>query len=165
MYPQRRPINNTNITATWTNIPLHVKLGISQAEMDAHLALHAHVHDYEECEGVCEPNLKSEADEQACLDTVIETRKLAEREAVEGNRKQRSGGRDDNTKMASNEDVMAVISISDEATVVITDKCAEKMATTRVIQNAKAREDKERKKSGHASSETWTESPHFLWGP
>jgi hypothetical protein len=67
--------------------------------------------------------------------------------------------------MASNEDVMAVISISDEATVVITDKCAEKMATTRVIQNAKAREDKERKKSGHASSETWTESPHFLWGP
>ncbi|KAF7680499.1 hypothetical protein GT037_002150 [Alternaria burnsii] len=131
--------------------------------MDAHLALHAHVHDYEECEGVCEPNLKSEADEQACLDAVVETRKLAEGEAVEGNRKQRSDGRDFNTKMASNEYVTAVISFSDEATVVKTDKCAEKMATTSVIQNAKAREDKERKKIGHASSELWTESPHFLW--
>jgi hypothetical protein len=135
-----RPKSNRRFAATWINIPLHTKLGISKSEMNAHLALHARVLDYEEHEKERHPKMESETNDQASLNTQIQSRKLAETEVVGVNEVQHADRHDHYTKTASEGDNTAV-------------------------QEPNPHKDNKRDRGGHTSGEVWTESPHFLWGP
>lgn len=166
MFPRPRRHTSRKVAISWFNTPLHIRLGISEAEMNAHLALQARVHDYEERDKEKATELETEAELRTDSHTSIEEGKLEEKSVVvHGDERHSGSGHGDRARTTSERDETVVVmgSGGDRDIVVITIRHVQAAATTG--EGSTADEDEQQREGGHTSGEVWTESPHFLWGP
>jgi hypothetical protein len=166
MFPRPRRYTNRKIATNWSNTPLHIKLGISEAEMNADLALQARIHDYEERDREKAQETQSEAK----LHPESSTKTEEEKAVADGDEKQAANSHDDLTKTSSESDVTAAVGnkVNEDSTTATrldnTDNKATAPITT-TVEKTTERVDDKRNEGGHTPGEAWTETPHFLWGP
>jgi hypothetical protein len=164
MFPRSRRYTNRKIATSWSNTPLHIKLGISEAEMNADLALQARIHDYEERDREKAQETKSEAE----LGAESSTKTEEEKAVADGDEKQGVNSQDDLTRTCSESDVTAAVGINineDNTMATRLDNTDNKAPITSSVEKPTERVDGKRNEGGHTPGEAWTETPHFLWGP
>ncbi len=134
--------------------------------MNAHLALQARVHDYEDRDREKTPELEPNA-ERSTDSSIRIKEELAEKEVVDGHEKQSSSGHNDGMKTVSEEedDVAVTSGSSDEDTVAVRNENAKDEVAATAAEDSTGRGDDRKSQGGHTPGEVWTESPHFLWGP
>jgi hypothetical protein len=135
--------------------------------MEAHLALQARVHDYEDRDREKAFERGTEVDLRTDPRIRIKDEDLAEKDVVNGNEKQIVSGHDDGMKTVSAEedDVAVTSGSSDEDTVAMRNEDAKDKAAATAVEDSTACADNGKSQGGHTPGEVWTESPHFLWGP
>ena len=166
MFPRPRRYTNRKVATNWSDKPLHVKLDISETEMNAHLALQARVHDYEERDKDKANKLEPETELHTDSHTSIEEGKLEGKSVeVHGDETHSACGQDDRARKTSERDETVVVlgGGGERDIVVITIRHVQAAATT--VERGTSNGDDKRNEGGHTSGEVWTESPHFLWGP
>ena len=165
MFPLPRRHTNRKVATNWSNKPLPIKLAISQAEMNAHLALQARMHDYEERDKGKAAELETEAELRTDSYIGIEEGELEEKSVVHEVERHSASDQDDRAMKTSERDGTVVVmgGGGDRDIVVITIRHVQAAATT--VEGITSNGHDHRSEGGHISGEVWTESPHFLWGP
>ena len=165
MSSQPQQYTSEQVKTSWSNKPLHIKLGISEAEMNAHLALQARVHDYEERDKEKANELEPEAELDTDSHTSVEEEKLEGKSVVHEDETHSASGQNDRARRTSEKDETVVVmgGGGERDIVVITIRHVQAAATTG--EGSTSNGDGKGSEGGHTSGEVWTESPHFLWGP
>ena len=162
---QPRQYTSRKVATNLSDKPLHVKLDISETEMNAHLALQARVHDYEERDKEKAAELEPEAEVRTDSYTSTEEGRLEGKSVVHEDKRHSASDQAHRARKPSERDETVVVlgGGGERDIVVITIRHVQAAATT--VERGTSNGDDKRNEGGHTSGEVWTESPHFLWGP